>query len=1031
MATAMGSIMKNRINYFFTIFLTLNFIASILLAGWYIYQKYTIVPYYQKHLLAIARQRVNDINTYLSKKEKQLQVIAHEPKVIEFLKNQQNKQVISSFIQSFQTNTGFTNTILIKPDGHVIFASKNPQKFVINVTDHKYRNMSLSQSFDRSIKTMTPNFASFSFDMLLKIPTLYATMPIFHDAIFIGVVAVQINMDDIYAITNNYFDLGKTGDVILAKAIKNGAQIIAPTRNYPQSAFDIIEFTDKNSVTPAEYAVKGKEGSAVTFDFKDHKVIGAWSYIPSLAWGIAITIRYAEASKPITDAYNWWYISIVTFLVILVLWVIWEQKKITIFIKQHIATDPFNIFLCVIIIGTAVIATYLGYRYYNLYNTAINQAHQQAEQKITNTIQLLQKELENVKQRALAIADDLSKQRLLKQDIKIRIERDLKENPHLYGITIAFGPYQFDKQNRLYAPHYVRVDTTYKHEQLEKISDYTKTVTGQSDTSWYQAALKRSTWLKPTKDQLTGKLVARYVTPFYKPGTQEVIGVVVAEFNLDSFEPFMQKNTVGQTGYSFIIDGGGTFIYHPTQSLVTQQKTIFDQAQQQINKQLYDTGTSIIKSSSRGKSSYVDPRTSTTIWVHYAAIPETPWSIALVFIQEEITIPSVTIRHAFMGILTAIVLAILLLTLLLCRILIRREKLLQTTALLSGIILLFGLIALWYIISQTVSKTSQINDEAIINNQTMLTAYLKDRQLKASSQYQKIDTIPTGILINSLTFDNIRTITFSGYIWQKYDNKLNIQPEITIPGATKITLEKIHEDSTGTITTIGWKIMATLPEKLDYTQYPFDRQHCIIPFAYPDQQKLILLIPDFDSYGLLSQEKFIGITREFSLSEFTIETTYFSYKSIEQPQLMSAQVTGENLNLHYTLVLARNTLHAFIIYFIPLFVILFSLFATVNFTNVTDTITSAAIIPYTAPLFALIILHANLRNLYIFGNILYIEYLFFLTYLVILLAISFNILIGWKGKTAKKLFFFSIVIKLFFWPAQFMLWYAATIIAFY
>ena len=1014
--------------------LTISIIASIGLYAWYVYQKSTVIAQRQKQLLTIAQQRVKEINHYLATKEDYLRSLAQEEKVIKFLATGQHDQKFNSFIQSYQKAANFKNIVLIDADGNVIFANNDPEKFKINVTEHPYQQMSLSQSFDRSIKTMTPDVASFSFDKLLKKPTLYSTIPVFDSQTkFIGVVAVQLNVQEIYAITNNYFDLGKTGDVILAESIEHGAQIIAPTRNDPDSAFDIIEYQDGKAAMPIQHAIQGSEGSMVALNYRGQKVVAAWSYIPALAWGITVTIAYNEAAQPIKDAYNWWWGSLFILLAISLLLCLIEHRTILAWIKKHIAVHPVNVALSIGIAGTIVLTTYLAYHYTNLQYIYVAQAHQSAERKIQHVTDQISNELENIMLRAQAIADDLSEGRLHKTDIEIRVKRDIKENPLLYGLIVAFEPYQFDETRKLYAPHFVRHNDDYKHEQLDTLYDYTKekTALGQPSTIWYQTALEKgASWLKPMKQQLTGTMVAQYVVPFYeKDDTQKPIGVIVAEFALDSLSWFTKKIMIGTTGYSFMISKGGTFIYHPNKTLVANQQTIFDYAQKQINKPLHTIGKTIIKGG-QGHKSYIDPTTSAITWIHYAHIPHSPWSLALVFQEEEISIPAAMIRHALMSIITALLLGLLFLLLLLCRIFVARKKFMQMLALSRSIILLCGLGGLWFIISQTVGEAEQITNEVITNNQASLNAFIEEKRQEAASKYQKVITIPTGILIKSLDFDDANHITFNGYIWQHYTKGMPLARKIMVPGATKISLEKIHEEKSGSREVIGWKVTATIPEKFSYTQYPFDRKHVIIPLSHPDQN--ILLTPDFNGYESFYQAQFLGIPRDFSLSRFSIEDTFFSYRATEQQAAITNTPSDESIELHYTMLLNRNTLHAFIIYIIPLFVILFSLFAALAFTKVTDRITSAAIIPYTAPLFALIILHGNLRRTFITGDILYIEYLFFLTYVTIILAISFNILISrQERKTKTNLSFISILIKLFFWPTQFALWYGATIIAFY
>ncbi len=759
-------------------------------------------------------------------------------------------------------------------------------------------------------------------------------------------------------------------------------------------------------------------------------MVAAWSYIPWLAWGMSLTMQYKEASKPIETAHTILLVFLLCSVIMLMAIGFIERQPIIQWIKRYI-NDPINFITCGLIVLMLLLALFIGFRYHQFYTTAIDQVQQEAEQKISSSIKELQKELGNIAQRAQAIADDLKNGRLRKDDIEIRMKRDLKENPYLHGLIIAFGPYQFSTEQTLYAPHYVWFDHAYKKEQLETVTDYTKVseVEGEETlTSWYQAAIKHPGWLKPAEERLSGKLVARYAVPFYLKNKDKPAGVVIAEFALDSLHMFMQKTMIVQTVYSLIIGKGGTFIYHPSPHLVTDQKTIFEYAQQQTDQSLYDLGTVIIKRN-KGRFSYVDPRTSTTTWIHYAPIEGSPWSVMLLFTEEEVTLPLTINRHALMGICTALLFAFLLLAFFISRNVVTFSRyFLLSFAFLSSLILLLGLAGLGYIIHQTVGR--QAAPEVIIKNQIMLTAYLEDRQQEAATKYQKIHVIPTGILLNSLTFDDVATISVNGSIWQKYDKKQSIKQELVIPGATKVSIEKMYEESMPTYDIIGWKVSATIPQEVNYSQHPFDYQRMVVPLDHPDQKVKLILTPDFDGYETLSKEKNIGITRNFSLSGFSVEEAYFNYQSIEQPRPMISQVADKERSLHYTLVLRRNSLNAFILYFLPLFIVLFALFAAISFTKITDRITSTAIIPYSGPLFALIILHAVLRGKYNIGDVLYVEYLFFLTYLTILLAIFFTILISWK-KHKKDISLISKLIKQFFWPVQLMLWYGVTIFAFY
>lgn len=1012
-------------------------ILSVALYGRYYYQSVNLVPSIAAHLSQMAKERSLAVINLLYKKEDFLKSMAHEPKVLSFLTGtMKDTSHLNDFFAHMQESTGFLNMLLIKPDGTVAFSLKEPKKLAINLKKTPYSNTSLGRSFNRSILTMTPDVANFSFDMVLKTPSLYSTIPVLSaDKKFIGVLGVQLDMKEIFALTDNYFNLGTTGDVILAQRLAQGAQIIAPTRNNPEIAFNVIDFQIGEPTNPIEYAVRGKQGSSQDLSYQGHKVVAAWSYIPPLAWGIALTIDLDEARKPIETTLLLFYGSLGLFAILMLLIIVIKREHLAASLERYSKISASSFLLIVGIVICMTIFGIASYYFYSLKTNALLRAHTMAQEKVDTATQKISKEIENIVSRATYIAQDLSAGRLMKKDIEIRMERDIKENSLLYGLIIAYAPRAYSSDKPLYAPHVVKTKDGVKKQMLNETFDYSQQVgVIAREADWYQKGMKEgASWLEPTADPLTKKLVAQYVVPFYDTQDSKKsspIGVIVAEFAVDSLPLFAQKVNIGQTSYSFMLSKGGSFIYHPNKQLVTDKQSIFNYAQKINNKKLYNLGESLIKGQS-GRSSFIDPVTNQTTYIHYATIPQSPWSIALVFVEDEVQVPSETIRHLFIALISCLVLAAIFLMLFLVRLLIISSKRDEYIAVISSIIMLIGIGMLWEIMRKTVGQESEQSNAIVIGNQASLTAFVDLQRQKAATKFKNFITIPTGILINSVTFPDEQQVAISAYVWQHYHASYGIEQKILIPGSRDLSLEKIQEQKKGDLTIVGWKVTATIPQKFSITQYPFDHRSIIIPIAHPLQNVSIALIPNFNDYELFYKTDYLGITKSFSFSEFDLEGTHFMYKPIEQQVSLLESSIEEPLEMHFVIQLTRKTLNAFIIYFIPLLVILFTLFATIAFTHISDAITSTAIIPYTAPLFALIVLHGNLRRSYNIGGILYIEYLFFLTYLTILFAVSFNILISNKNLLpTDRLAKISRLLNIYFWPGQFVLWYVATVIAF-
>lgn len=1032
--------MKNRSNTFLYIGLIISLLLSATLFAWYLYAKQTVIPTVEKRLNALVAKRTNELTNLFSRKEQYLIKLSEDDDLIASFDATPNKNSSSIPIQSKLWNQkDFLNILLIKPDGSIIYSQHEKELVGINIKDKKYSDASLLHSFNRTIMSMTPDIAAFSFDVFLKKPSLYATIPIFNsDKKFVGVVAVQLDMTEIYAVTNNYFDLGKTGDVIIAKAVTDGAQIISPSRQNAESTFNIIEYQAGKAVTPTQFSVQGQQGSQVALNDRGKKIVAAWSYIAPVAWGITLTMDYKEAALPIRQARLWWLLSLMLLLTIILLILINNRARISDWITKKIYIQPINLGLSSALLSSILLLSGVVYYYYQLHTASIMKVQTLAKNKIEHIAQKLSNETENIMNRATAIAQDLAAERLVDADILIRMKRDLTENPLLQGITIAYAPYAYDKAKQLYAPSMAKKGTEIITRQIEEQYDYSKAAASDKSKQWYQAGISQTKqWLEPEKDPISGKLITQYVVPFYGPHDvqqKKPRGVVVAQITLDSIGSFAQKVSIGKTSYAFMLSKGGAFMYHPNKQLIENGNSISNYAQATVNKPMYTIGTTMmqLKENAHDKESFMDPSTNELTWIHYIHIPKSPWSLALVFLDQEISIPSDTIRHIAMWIISLLLIAALLIGILVCNIAIAPALREYRAIVTSSVILMAGIISLWGIIQRTVSS---LNDDKgiIIANQTSMTAYIDIEERKAASKFETIQTIPTGILMNSLSFADVEHVTINSYIWQKYPLETKLQPAITITGAKDLTIEKVREEKTSIEQIIGWRVIATIPQRFYYNQYPFDHKQLSIPIAHPLEKENLLLIADFDGYQSFGASQYLGITREFSLSEFSIQDTFFSYKPIEQQTSISNNAQQiDTPEIHFNMLMNRNTLHAFIIYFIPLLVILFAIFATISFTNIADKITSVAIIPYTGPLFALVILHGNLRRSYNIGGILYIEYLFFLTYLTMLLAITFTIAISRKKpKTKNHLALIKHWLNYYFWPTQFALWYCATLFAFY
>ncbi len=390
------------------------------------------------------------------------------------------------------------------------------------------------------------------------------------------------------------------------------------------------------------------------------------------------------------------------------------------------------------------------------------------------------------------------------------MKRDLKENPSLFGLTIAYAPYQYNSSQQFFAPHIVKSHQQLKTEMLGKLYNYTDSKAGKL-TEWYTRPMRKGAmWFEPEYDNLSKSIVAKYAVPFYANKEQKKpIGIIVAEYNINSLREFMQNLVIGQTGYAFLLSQSGKFIYHPLNSLVKEEKTIFNFAQEKSNKPLFEIGKEIIKSQ-KGRERYIDPTTDQNTWITFNSISQTKWSLGVVFIENEVDIASDVMRQIIFKIILSLAVFLLLIFIFITDIHINNTASLVRYAVASSSVLFVALLASMITIMRTAQET-QKEGETVIASTTSLEAYLSEQKRQAATKYQPFITIPTGIYLYSIAFPSSEQLKISGYVWQQYPlDKPDIPRDFRILNAIDIKKEKAYYKKDKKTETIGWKIEGIL-----------------------------------------------------------------------------------------------------------------------------------------------------------------------------------------------------------------------------
>lgn len=1027
-------------------------VGLICLGTYYWIAHSNLVARYSASLTKIARERRDNIIQVLEEQKNKSNLLSKNDEFVSLFQSLNNvfegtittdaykkeEAKLDQFFNHYRTQFNYKDIILIQANGTMFYTNKMDLIGEKNLL--KLLNTSLlAQSFDRVRTTFTPDVSEFGIGSVTQAPSLFITEPVFKDDVFLGVLAIWIDESLFYKIIQNYSDLKMTGDIFVTKSVGDKELFVAPSRLYPNVVFKKITNPDKYAVTPARKASLGYEGSGAIVDSYGIEVVAAWLFVPQLNWGLSVGIQMSEISKPLKTVLTMIWILLACLLASLLLILSYNRHaKIVHSVRAYITSKKsIRVLYWIGLLVSILLSCYLILKRKESYDTIFNATKNLAQSKIQTEASFIEQQIFKIEKIASMLAQDIQSGSLKNENIKPRIERDLKDLSDVSAITVAFAPFAYDAKKRLFALEGSRLNSEVKVSELT--SDYMiPAVKEDPQNGWYDWALKQGAyWSESFFDSTTQTQSVLYVKPFYKDADKkEIMGVIAINYNLEKIIAHLKAIEIGKTGYAVLLSSSGSFIYHPLAHYVKERMNLFDIARQQNNQQLKNIAEQM-NAGKNGSGTYQDQSGQLQFWTIYQQIPLTKWTIAALFSKEALDIPVNSFHQQTIWILISLILVAFFIGLLMSHLELFDLEHMRIWTVLGTITFAVGLMFFWYYIYKNPYQPR--SDSVIIRDQASLDKFVEFLDLDASHRNENRPIVtPTGMLINTITFPDSTKVTISGYVWQKINQGDTITPGIRFPEIVDAKFREVLKKDTDNKTErmYGWNFTATFVQKYRFSWFPFDRVHIDILIASNDFERNVILVPDFNSYQSLEVDPLPGITNKIEIPGFRLDRSFFSYAILpayDEVGLEKIRKVTEKPRLHYNIVLSRTLKNPFIVFFLPLLIILFSTYAVflVSFRGKKIPDIFQSIGSYTAIFFSLIVLHQTLRSQYHAGELLYIEYFFFYTYITILFLILHSLMLRVSRFTDVIHYWITPYLRVLFWPIQFGLWFITTIIIFY
>lgn len=236
------------------------------------------------------------------------------------------------------------------------------------------------------------------------------------------------------------------------------------------------------------------------------------------------------------------------------------------------------------------------------------------------------------------------------KEVDTLLQNIVRNNPEVYGSTIAFEPFMFDKKIKSFSPYYHKAENSLQFSDLGKGDyDYFK-------WDWYTAPkkLKKGVWSEPYFDEGGGNsLMVTFSQPFFRviDGERRFCGVVTCDIELNWIEDMVSKIKIFKQGYAFILSSKGIFIAHPNRKYYETGQSFFTLAQKYNEPKEKLIGEKMTAGET-GSIEYYSQTLEQNAYVYFQPLEATGWSLGIVVPENELfsRLHIITIELFVMGI---------------------------------------------------------------------------------------------------------------------------------------------------------------------------------------------------------------------------------------------------------------------------------------------------------------------------------------------------------------------------------------------
>ncbi len=360
-----------------------------------------------------------------------------------------------------------------------------------------------------------------------------------------------------------------------------------------------------------------------------------------------------------------------------------------------------------------------------------------------------------------------------------------------------------------------------------------------------------------------------------------------------------------------------------------------------------------------------------------------------------------------------------------------------TIGLLLGSVSLLAAYYLWPNLPPLTDQMTWVDSRARFND------FWKHHRQKIYQQSQKLPiAVPTGVFIQSMTFEDANSIRLTGHIWQKYTDGVHdgISRGVILPESEQTTIDHLYTKRTGATELWGWRFNNVVFQEFDYLHYPFGSEDVWIQMWHKDFYSNVVLIPDYDAYKLVLPEMKPGIRHDLEMPGWNVTSTFFGYTSKNYDTsfgLPSFDGVTQFPELYFNVMIEKQIIAPLVSHLLPV-VFIWVMMYTILLLSSRYKVQAEAygfnamnVVTACAGFFLVVVFcHVDLRRQIVSKEINYLEYYYFIAYVLIIFVITNAIALT---LTKFKLAHFknNLLAKILYWPVLGVIVFIITLRTFY